>query len=206
MDILKNLRPVEALYILDKADKEEWSKTNALAATLAYLDKNGFIKSNVKREANIKFNTTKASRKFIRVYENWCLERISDDYAQGVVDSVCIDNILMTMIDEAFIEKNSKDKSFLWIKWTATKYNHTPKFYDTIDQLEVLKEEIISKRKIGRLDEYLAGMAYAFPSINKDKTYLRYAKKIVGITDETDDYTTDVVTVLNSSNIANNLL
>lgn len=201
---LRDLRPVEALYLLDMAGKESITRKAALAATIAYLANEELIKP----EGDWFVVTEKAKKveQNLRDYERKCIKAIQDKakkrlcYAisgyptlfgiQGAFDFKGL------MVKLGFLELKEILKKFWFWSWTETEYHTTKKFDSTIQELEKLEEEIATAIQQKKVDPYLMLMSYAFPSTGLSDGFLEFADDTITAVTRAASNATDTIDFL----------
>jgi len=177
---IKDLRPVEALYLLSDQDKEEWSEEYALAATLVYLAQEGYIKPEGKDDDKIFVLTKKGEKNTekLRGYEKDCLEAIADEDDSGILDSVYDHDFDELMTEKEFFKAETRRKGWWIFKWDHTDYKPTEKYHKAQKELDELKGKIQEEIKKKGADPYLMSMSYAFPSAGLTDGFLEYAENL----------------------------
>ncbi len=174
-----NLRPVEALYLLDEAGKEEMNTETGLAASLVYLGVNGYITPQNKGFSL----TTKGQhdRLMLRPYETKMLDCIDKKHPEGLVNILYKPDFRHEATQNGFF-RTEKTRKSLWVfKWNSTSHTPTGKFNQAIGELDDLRKEIetASQRQDSLTPDKMA-MAYAFPSLALSDGFRRYASEVVG--------------------------
>ncbi|MBW2991051.1 hypothetical protein KY348_05105 [Candidatus Woesearchaeota archaeon] len=184
MKVIKDLRPVEAFYILDSAGKEAWSEENALASTIAYLVLEDYAERPKKQSYDIPLIKTDKSRHNLRFYEKWCLDAIHNDDAEDLIDSVGWGYIRNSLTNQGFLRKELKEKKFLFVKWHTPKYYWTDKYSKAVKELDDLRNEITHSIENKKSDKYLLEMSYAFPSSGLRDGFLEIAHDVADVVEE----------------------
>ena len=192
--IISELRPVEALYLLNHAGKEVMDEENSLAATLGYLANGGYIEQ---RESltleDIGLNVTgkgKFSRHGLRPYEIDSLDALTA--ANSTSDVLCIhaSKLLYTsvdfnfndfMVDKGYFKTEQRKKGRGILKWDDTDYLPGEKYDQAIEELDALKKEVQTAISDKNPDKFLKNMSYAFPSMDFSDEFTRSAEDIVAI-------------------------
>lgn len=174
---VKELRPVEALYLLYQNDKEEFDDENALAAALVYLSMEGHIKPKKKGEG---FVVTDKPTANLRPYEKDLLKAIRSSDDEDILSAVDDFNFKKFMTENGFYEIRPEKKKFLFFKWTANVRHRTTKFSEAQKHLIEVKKQIKILKDKKKFDNKMFAMTYAFPSAGLTNGFLKYAKDVVG--------------------------
>jgi len=177
MRVINDLRPVEALYLLNYAEEENMHLGNSLEAILVYLANKGYVQA----KDNDIFLTGKGktNRTGLRQYEVNCLDAIARQKDEHLIRIVNKFNFGELMTQQGFFIKPKNKEEKRIFKQTHSKYLPTEKYYQAIKELDELKEEILSAIEEKRKDEYLISMSFAFPTSGLCYQYLDYP--IVGV-------------------------
>lgn len=185
MTVIGALRPVEALYLLSLSRRECLSKENALAATLAYLSGEKYIRlvnDNLLPDAKI------FAREGLRPYEAKCLDTIVQ--ADGTMHAGAAEKLLfaaggfdfrVTLAKEGFLveKENTKKRTFLrflTVSLPKTVYYTTDNYQKALQELDDLRQKIGSC-KPESLDGYMKSMSHAFPSSFRTRFH-EYSEKL----------------------------
>jgi len=183
MEIINEIRPVEALHLLDFVGKEKINQENTLAATLAYLTNKEYIFLKNRKFPNTQFSLTnkgKYNKADLRPYEIKCLEAIADENEDNLVYISNNFNFRELLTQKEFFRKQQRKMGWWIFKQTTIDYLPTEKYEKAIKGLDKLKERI-SSAKQKSLDKDLMSMSYAFPSLDLDEEFLKYAEDIIQI-------------------------
>jgi len=183
MDIINEIRPIEALHLLDFVGKEKINQENTLAATLAYLTNKEYIFLKNRKFPNTQFSLTnkgKHNKADLRPYEIKCLEAIADENEDNLVYISNNFNFREILTRNKFFRKQQRKRGWWIFKRTTIDYLPTEKYEKTIKELDKLKEKI-SSAKQKKLGKDLMSMSYAFPSLGLDEEFLKYAEDIIQI-------------------------
>lgn len=181
MEIINDIRPVEALHLLGFVGKEKINQENTLAATLAYLTNKEYIFLKNRRFPNAQFSLTnkgKYDKADLRLYEIECLEAIADENEDNLVYISDNFNFRELLTQKEFFRKQRRKGGWGIFKRTTIDYLPTEKYEKAIKELDTLKEKI-SSAKQENLDKDLMSMSYAFPSLGLNEEFLKYAEDII---------------------------
>ena len=166
---IKNLRPVEALYLLNKDKKEKMTVQNSLVAVLAYLIINDYIAIK-----GTQFTVWDKHWKDLRSYERQCMGKIVDHQQNYLLDVIYQFKFRAIMDKLGYV--NIKSVGMIVPKF---KVIPTTKFYTAIEELVLLKQTIATLDGLSKLDANMTAMSYAFPSIILRDKESKFAKKLI---------------------------
>lgn len=170
----EQLRPVEALKLLDRENKERFNRENALAATLVHLSMNGYIEPEQTGDG---FEPTDKDPSSLRDYERDLLDAIEgEDDPRDMVNAVYRFDFEKLFLENGLLEAVEKQKEFLIFDWTKTVHEETDAYQEAIDYLQQKRDEIA---KADEIDEHLFALGYAYPSEDFEDGFLEQAEDIV---------------------------
>ena len=179
MSSIEELRPVEALFLLDKAKKgnEIVQESDYLAAVIAYLVLYGYLD-----DKENKLSATDKQGNELRNYEANSIEAIMGNDNIRLLYGVTKYNFEPLLSKQDFFAL--KETRLLWLKINQS-YHPTKKHEKALKELDELKVMLMKPRD----DKYMASMRYAFPSLVFNEKYTRYAVNIVApIRAQQNDY------------------
>lgn len=161
---MSNLRPVEALYLLDFAKKELMNEENSLVAILVYLKAKGYVEAENKDVVlTLKGRCPNAN---LRSYETDILDCFAKDDLGGLLEVINEYDFRESMTIKGFFKIRQRKKGWWKFKWKCTDYLPTDKFYQIIKELEDLKQEMGSAIEKGEpRDKDFITRVCAFPSL-----------------------------------------
>jgi hypothetical protein len=178
MGLTDDLRPVEALYLLNLGKKEDWTNENCLAATIAFLGVNGYIQYEPFRSIaySVDLDLTDKGRydaESLRPYEKDCLDGIVMNNSRFILYNTNNLDFDKLLVDKGILRP---EQAKLWLLFKYTKYFSTEKYGQALNELDDLKKQTTVSSENS---EYLQAMRYAFPSLGLNQEYLEYARKII---------------------------
>ncbi len=183
MSLISELRPVEALYLLAIAEKERIGGKNALAAVLAYLRSENYIK-----HTNGKFILTEENyqESSLRPYEKNILKYFNADNMgkpEALVDFVSDKFFKREIRDyitqKGFLRREEIVRSWLLLEFVHINYFPTEKFNQAIEELDDLKNQIIKESKENTDKDLVSIMSHAFPSLQLNDDLEVYCSKVL---------------------------
>jgi hypothetical protein len=168
MAISPDLRPVEALYLLDLAGKEEMTEKNALIAALAYLTSEGYLETG--KHELLRFTEKAKTAHGLREYESALLEAVDVQDYTGLADLVaCFDFETFLSDEKEFVTVVKKERK-LGIAFLSLSYSSgnsvifTDKGKQALVELDEIKNLVSSAIQQNKADKFLGFMRYAFPT------------------------------------------
>jgi len=181
MPIIDQLRPLEALCVLELAGKEKAvTNLDKLAAALAYLFNAGYTKLSegglVLTEKRHNADAT------LRPYEKEMLKTLNSPY--NLTGVVMQRDLRPELASQGLLVPHNTKHGWWLFKWTEVTYTPTEQFDTAVKELADLKQKIKDQASAGDLqdDKQLSMMAYVFPSLPLDtKGFRAYADKMFDI-------------------------
>lgn len=176
--VIQDIRPVEALFLLSHAKKEEMVEEYSLSAVLGFLSNEGYIRPE--NETFIRTDKQVNGIRSLRRYEIDCLDAImykSDE--EGLLRAITYFDFYTFMTHKGFFEKHEKEKWFI-LKDIEAVYQPTEKYNLALKELDESKIQIttaIKSNSKGCIDIYLLNMCYAFPNEGLIDMLLEYSNE-----------------------------
>ncbi len=173
MKTSEELRPVEAFYLMSRAGHEEWSNENALAAVLAYLSSNGYIKAHKNSfKLTVKGNAAIGSNA-LWYYEINVLRAIRDHYFEDLINIVGNVPLKLVCLDLALFTK-VKAKFLGFIPYKKTVFSSFGE--RTLQKLIEERKKIEQALERGALTKKSILSSHAFPSLAASSKFKYSAK------------------------------
>lgn len=160
------LRPVEALWLLNREDKQVWDRESCLKAVLVDLATRGLLEPDDNEETFEPTENEPDSE--LREYEKEVLEAVDgEDDQQEMVNAVYDFDFESFFIEHGILEENTEEKnlsllSFTLYSWTDTEIQGSERYDEFVaDILEREGDMRLSFEK-GELESNKVPMVFAF--------------------------------------------
>lgn len=160
------LRPVEALWLLNREDKQVWDRESCLKAVLVDLATRGLLEPDDNEETFEPTENEPDSE--LREYEKEVLEAVDgEDDQQEMVNAVYDFDFESFFIEHGILEENTEEKdlsllSFTLYSWTDTEIQGSERYDEFVaDILETEGDMRLSFEK-GELESNKVPMVFAF--------------------------------------------
>lgn len=162
----EELRPVEALWLLNREDKQVWNRESCLKAVLVDLATRGLLEPEENEETFEPTENEPDSE--LREYEKEVLEAVEgEDDQQDMVNAVYDFDFESFFIEHGILEENTEEKdlsllSFTLYSWTDTEIEGSERYDEFVaDILETEGDMRLSFEK-GELESNKVPMVFAF--------------------------------------------
>ena len=174
IDFTKELRPVEALYLIAESEKKKVNEIDAIFSILIYLVNNKYIHimgDNLEISHKAKTDDMK-----LRIYEKNILNSISIKEKIKIYYTIKNFDFKEFLCKKKFFKKETKKRGLWRLLFNKTKYTPTDKYHEALDYLNSLKMEIKETQKFSKTHIPLDNIYDKTASIDKMPPELQHLK------------------------------
>lgn len=178
---LEDIRPVEALWLLDEKGEQNWTTEAALQAALIDLSVRGFVKPDPDNEDELQ-PTGEATEDDLRRYEQELLTAIlGDDDQQAMVDAIQDFDFESFFYDLGLFEDEETEHSTLWglLEWSESTRVWTDTAETLFDELQTAGSELERAVEREQVSPEQMPLIYAFPDAQFCEEFMDRSDDIV---------------------------
>ena len=148
MDLIKELRPVEALYLMAESEKKKVNEIDAIFSILVYLVNNEYAQI-IDNELKVSYKTNVNDAK-LRIYEKNILNSIAIQEKSKIYYAIKNFDFKEFLYKRNFYTKEIEKKGIWILKFNKTKYTPTGKYHEALNYLNSLKMKVAETQKVSK--------------------------------------------------------